>query len=275
MEYNIILSFLLILLVILIIIYYRKIVVRTEYFENRVENVIMTTYFCRRKNPQNQILSNCNDINYIKPWYYSMKKLGLNGVIFHDGMSQEFIDKYQTNKIKFVFVDIGNYPYSLNDLRYFVYYDYINRNANLKNIFMTDGNDVTVVQSPFNKTNKIAVGIDGTDDGKYSYFESYGYSNMQLSQFNKNNNKYKFEPNHHKMYSAGILGGNRKQMLYFLKNMIKILSQMKDKKLNCNMVAFNYVIKYILNYNVISETPVCSQFKKYQNHRKDVWFIHK
>jgi len=40
------------------------------------------------------------------------------------------------------------------------------------------------------------------------------------------------------------------------------------------MAIFNYIL-YKYYYNDIVQDGVASIFKKYQNHRKDVWFIHK
>ena len=137
-------------LVILIIVLLSLLPKNNEHFSNLGnENVIMTTYFCNKNDPQRPKRAPCNDFQYIKPWYNSIKKLGLNGVIFHDGMDETFIKKYQNDKIKFVYVDSNSYEFSLNDLRYFVYLDYIKKHKNIENIFMTDGNDVIVVKNPF------------------------------------------------------------------------------------------------------------------------------
>ena len=243
-----------------------------------MDNVIMTTYFCKKKDPQRGNTAPCNDIKYIKPWYYSMKKLNLNGIVFHDGLSEKFIEKYKTDKIKFEYVNTKKFEYSVNDLRYFVYLDYLKRNTNIQNIFMTDGNDVTVVNSPFNKFEKTCVGQDADDNGNYIY-TSHPYIKKQLTIFNSNKKwTYKFNENKNiKFYSAGILGGNRRQIVFFLENMVKIFNDMnqEQKRKNLNMVVFNYVIYHMLNEDVMSDAPLCSRFKKYENHRKDVCFIHK
>lgn len=251
-----------------------------ESFENNnFKNVIMTTYFCKKKDPQRNTYAPCNDIKYIKPWYYSIKKLGLNGIIFHDGMSKEFINKYQTDKIKFVYVNSNKYDYSLNDLRFFVYYDYILNNNNIENVFMTDGNDVTVVQNPFKDCNTIMVGHDANGNGTQTYLNFKNNTIKKwLNHFNNNNWKYKIDYiKNKKCYNAGILGGNRQDIIKFLKNMVIIFKQMNSsqKTKDLNIIVFNYVIYTIFNNNVKSGSPICSRFKKYENNRKDVYFIHK
>ena len=113
-------------------------------------NVIFTTYFCRKIDPIRKVHAPCNDFSYIAPWYTSMQELGLYGVIFHDGMSDKFINQYQTAKIRIRYVgDSGRVHISLNDYRYFIYLKVLEANANYEQVFMTDGNDVKVVRSPF------------------------------------------------------------------------------------------------------------------------------
>ena len=58
----------------------------------------MTTYFCKKKDPQRNKYASCSNISYIKPWYYSLKRLNLNGIVFYDNIDKEFIKKYQTKK---------------------------------------------------------------------------------------------------------------------------------------------------------------------------------
>ena len=269
-------KYLLLLILIIVFICILKKNSDKEKFTN-FKNVIMTTYFCKKKDPQRKKFAPCNDFKYIKPWYNSINKLGLNGIIFHDGLSSNFINKYQTDKIKFEYVNSQNFKYSMNDQRYFIYLDYIKKNSEIQNVFMTDGNDVTVVNSPFNKFKKICVGQDADDKGEQIYTNN-DYIKRQLEIFNNHEWAYSIDDSENKkFYSAGILGGNRQQMLYFLNKMIVIFNKMNEeqKKKNLNMVVFNYVIHYYLNENVESDSPLCSRFKKYENHRKDVCFIHK
>jgi hypothetical protein len=259
-------------LITLIIILYFLLLKNNEHFSNLGnENVIMTTYFCNKKDPQRPQKAPCNDLLYIKPWYYSVKRLGLNGVVFHDGMSDNFIKKYETDKIKFVYVDSNSYVYSLNDLRYFVYYDYILKNKNIKNVFMTDGNDVSIVKSPFNKFNKLCVGNEPMKISKSNWMRK------KIKRFNHNNSKQFTYNNSSQIYNAGILGGKRDEILKFLNNMIDVFENFDEaqKHENLNMIVFNYVVYNVFNQNVISGFPLNSDYKKYQNKRKDICFIHK
>ena len=50
------------------------------------ELYLVTCYFTRLKDPQHGIVRNIPDIKYIKPWYESVNRLKINGVIFHDNL---------------------------------------------------------------------------------------------------------------------------------------------------------------------------------------------
>ena len=239
-------------------------------------NVIMTTYFCNKEHNQKEkehTSASCNDINYIKPWYESVKKLNLNGIIFHDGLSDEFIKEYETSNIKFAYTNSYQYDYSLNDLRFFVYLEYILKNPDIQNVFMTDGNDVTVVKNPFElDLNKLYVGNENgvtinhllkykKTTGMYKKISEYEISRLQ---------KFSKSP----LLNAGIVGGNRY-------NIIKLLTIMtdyfkKDSCLKCNMnmgVLNQSVYNNFSNYS--TGEPLHSAFYGFQNDRKDVYFIHK
>ena len=264
----------LILLLILLITLYILLSKNNEHFSNiKNSNVIMTTYFCNKKDPQRKKKAPCDDITYIKPWYYSIKKLGLNGIVFHDGLSDNFVKQYETNRIKFFYVNSNEYDLSLNDLRYFVYYDYIKKHKNIKNIFMTDGNDVTIVKNPFTDKllTKICVGKELNLIGENKWMI------RKINQFNQSNkDKFVYDKSY-STYSAGILGGRRRDVLNFLSSMIKIFENFnsKQRKENLNMIVFNYVIYNKFNEDVISGEDLHSKYKKYENHRKDIYFIHK
>jgi hypothetical protein len=268
------------LLVILVIILYYLInkenkenVENVEKFENN-KNVIMTTYFCKKKDPQRKNYAPCDDFIYIKPWYNSIKRLGLRGIIFHDGMSKKFIKQYETENIRFEYVDSKKFEYSLNDQRFLIYYDYLLKHSEISNVFMTDGNDVKLVKSPFNNIcNNLCV---GSEKGK---IKTNKWLQTKINILNSNNNlNCEWKNKNVNIYNAGILGGNRKIVMEFLKEMrnIFIILDKKQKKENLNMSIFNYVMfNNFSNKNILTGEKLHSVFKEYQNNRKDVYFIHK
>jgi len=263
----------LLLILVITLVLYNVLKNKKETFDNKISNILLTTYFCKKKDPQRKNFAPCDDIKYIKPWYESIKKLDLNGIVFHDGLSKKFVANYETENIKFVKVDSSKFKYSLNDQRYFIYLDYLKKNQNIKKVFMTDGNDVTVIQNPFEKLNlnKINVGSELSQIYKNKWIQE------KIKQYNSNS-KLKFNSNIQDIvYNAGILGGERNLVINFLQNMIIKFNNMNNLQIrqNLNTIVFNNVIYNDLKNNVNTGEPLHSRYKKFENNRKDICFIHK
>lgn len=231
-------------------------------------NILLTTYFTSRDNPQREGKRvKPNDFSYIKNYYLSVKQNGLNTVIFHDGLSNTFTEQYETDKIQFVRVDLEYDNKSLNDVRYFVYYDYLRQQTNIDKVFMTDGNDVVVVKNPFDFIENDIVYV-GSDRNRIlnHYFlkeiavKAYGsfdkFKNIEIC----------------KVANAGVLGGEYYLMLDFLLAMICEFGE-TDKNANANMMVFNYVLHTYFPNHLIGY-PITSEFMKYET-RTDVFFRHK
>ena len=113
------------------------------------ENIIFTSYYFNQPDPQRKKYQK-EDFNYIKPFYDSVKKLNLSCIIFHDGLSQKFINKYQTDKIKFILFKHEDYKTtSGNDTRYLVYLNYL-RDKHYDKLIISDINGVEFLKDPFN-----------------------------------------------------------------------------------------------------------------------------
>ena len=59
--------------------------------------------------------------------------------------------------------------------------------------------------------------------------------------------------------------------------MIKIFNNLDEKQRrdNLNMIVFNYVVYNNYKQKVNTGEPLHSVYKKFENNRKDVYFIHK
>ena len=257
------------------------------------QDVIVTTYYSSNiGNYKGRSILN-NDFQYISPWYNSVLKLKLNGIIFHDGLSNDFIKKYTTNNIKFIYNDPDKFLYSKNDQRFLIYYKFLKYNKNIKNIFMTDGNDVIIRNDPFNyivdnnnkhKKDFYYVCSEYRRKLKDNNFTKFNF--IRINHYIKNpDKKFKiktFDKNKDNiLFNAGILGGNRNNMLYFLRLMNEKLNntfkyipkQLHDR--NINMIVFNYVLYDIIDENkIVTGYPLHSRFTRYEK-RNDVIFSHK
>ena len=134
---------------------------------------------------------------------------------------------------------------------------------------MTDGNDVTIVNNPFNfiNNNDIYIGTEEeTIKDKLDWFNKKCINEDLKNSLDKN----KFEI----ILNAGIIGGTRENILDLLEKMNKMFKNYANKDCDINMQVLNVVGYDDLKNKKISK-KLNSKFKHYQHYRDDVYFIHK
>ena len=145
-----------------------------EFVKPNIDNVILSCYFTSKRDPihaaecENKHQKKDN-YEYIKPLYDSVKKLNLHLVIFHDGLSSDFLKKYQINNIFFVKTKLLG-GLSINDERYIIYYQFLLK-YKYKNVLTSDISDVYVAKNPFNL-------IDNFDLNQYKDLEEIVNSDL-------------------------------------------------------------------------------------------------
>jgi hypothetical protein len=179
------------------------------------ENIILAVYFNKYKDPQRGNYVNGNDINYILPWYSSIIEKKMYGIIFHDHLNDEFIQKYENEYVKFIYIDhqyltLDNYydtefpeekknrlysktqrlntnnNASINDFRFVVYYNFIRQNPDLKYVFCTDVSDIWFVNN-FNSYLKPNIFYSG-EIPKYNVIGQCGCSGNRKYKGHKKGN---------------------------------------------------------------------------------------
>lgn len=249
-----------------------------------MSTAIITSYFSKKKHPnhpsdphvvgrdyEGRVPS--DELNYIKPWYESVRKLNLQGFVFHDNLSQDFTDEHTTDKIKFI--KVGESIYSNNDYRFFCFKDFVSDN-DFDYVFHADASDVTVVKDPSEliKDNPEVDFFACKDSIKLNQFGNYLHVHQH---FNFDDQiLFMLNINNWDLINMGVIGGKHKNMLEFYTRFTEVRESMGETEFNSDMWLCQYLLrsqfkdkKFIMGY------PVCSEFKKYQNDRKDVYFIHK
>jgi len=234
-------------------------------------NAIITTYFTSYLDVQRNIFWKNNDHNITNTWAKSIHDNNLNGIILHDNcVDEEFIRYY--NPIKFIKVNT-NYNFSCIDYRWYCIYELLNNpKYKFDYVFITDLSDVRIVNSPFTSllNDKIYMGNDNA-----GIVNSNNYLNKiifpQLHDYHFDFFKIINRP----VLNCGVVGGHISIIIPLIKRVLDEFNNIKrDNKRYYDMAIFNYIL-YKYYYNDIVQDGVASIFKKYQNHRKDVWFIHK
>lgn len=109
-------------------------------------DVVLTTYFASRPDPQTGAYVPREELDYIAPWYHSMRSTGAFGIVFHDHLSPGFVARHATDRIRFLRVRLGRF--NLNDERFLLYLGFL-VDFPSSAVFMTDATDVTITRSPF------------------------------------------------------------------------------------------------------------------------------
>lgn len=260
--------------------------------DQNLKKVVFTCYFTKRVDPQSGILRSEPDYKYIKPWYESMVKLDIHGIIIHDGIDKDFINKYETEKIQFREYKAGKY--AIFDERWLFYYLFI-KQTNIEYAFCTDLSDVFITHSPFERHIEKKVLYMGRDNAN-----KIRQSQWILNEINiylKDSGitipkSFYYQP----LYNVGVFGGDRAILLFFLSKVIEYTQYTETERFK-EMTVFNIIIhKYLgvelqysqseativdphndkmsSNHVVKSGYPLNSMFKGFEFDSKAT-FIHK
>lgn len=261
-------------------------------WEKDKEELILTCYFTQKKDPQLGIVRINPEIDYIRPWYLSIVKNKLHGIILHDGLNDDFIKAYENEFVQFRKVIYGNY--SIFEERWFAYYLFV-KDTNVQRIFLTDCNDVIITKNPFQikiRQETLYIGRDCTNKIYHS-----GWLEEERRRYEKDaNTRLPTTYLYQNVYNAGVVGGSRSVILALSAEMIN-LTLKTNTDVHKDMTLINLVIHnhfpVVLNYsashkrlvdpnndpfasceNIISGYPFNSLFKGFEND-SDAYFIHK
>ena len=201
------------------------------------KNVVMTSYFTGPRYIPNKNYYILPDLfQFFEAWFLTGKQFGVHFVIFHDHLSQLFQSKmknFYPGHVEFVKLSSLN-GRSVNDIRYYIQYNYLQTHPEIRNVLLTDSRDVIFLQNPFKVMEVIGdylyMGIDNSFFS--SIYESWvgRWSLKPCLPSELNTDAAKRYPVH----NAGVIGGSRHVMLAYLTQLILYLDRAPHKK-NCNM----------------------------------------
>ena len=248
-----------------------------------MNTVIFTSYFSVKKHPNdpndNAVIGRDSDgrvlqnnFEYISKWYNSVVDTKISARIFYDNLTEDFIQKYSTEKINFIKVNTSDY--SNNDWRFFCYRNYLENNF-FDSVFLTDGSDVKVVKDPglilseYPDTD-LFVCKDNIMLNQFPYLQLHkqvGWDN--LDWFIQNQNSLP-------LINMGVIGGSYTNIKKFLNAFCTTRIRLGAPDFNSDMWIGQYVFRQILSdKKIMIGEPFTSNFKSYEDDRKDVCFIHK
>lgn len=199
-----------------------------------------------------------DDFDRIQIWYDSLLQVGCNGIIFHDNLSDWFIEKWTCPQVKFVKYELST-DRSLNDERYYCYLQYLKDNEHIKRVMLLDLFDVEFFSNPF----------ELFDDSKYDF-----YCGGDTGEYNDKMNREKMIATFGQPYyeteiklHAGTCGGNRVELERLLVTMTKTFDDLTNKGNldNVNMAVFNKCVYDLFDKDrIMWGNPLNSRFKAYE-----------
>ncbi|CAJ1440239.1 unnamed protein product [Effrenium voratum] len=242
--------------------------------------MVLTSYFTTKKDWQRG--------KYAKPSFSKIQKLyqttisnGLTVSVLYDNLPQDFIDAYASQRFRFVQVNLTEFDkrYGVNDVRYFFFDRLLRQNAEWKSIFIVDAFDVRSGMNPCSGIQPGRIYVGGEQDRlkKHPWMKA---------RFQKMGGKYNQwytskVTDRMKILNCGLTGGLRDIMQKFLVRMVQVLQdpalaiRQKHEDINLNMAALNYILYTEFEGKFQSGPPVHSVYKRFENRRKDVWWVHK
>lgn len=199
--------------------------------------LVVSNYFTSKSDPQRSIYQDSNSFDYIEEWYNSVVSYRLNAIILHDGLSSAFIEKYGNEHIHFIACSLGDY--SLNDER-FILFNALVKSTDYPYYLFTDISDVVFLKDPLRRLKsdgRMHIGLD--------LYRSNAYSVWFMDKLNELRKiGIKFNPEFYAMpmFCAGVIGGQRKEMLWLLDKMEQLFLKI-DNPNNYDMLVLNKVLQ--------------------------------
>ena len=202
---------------------------------HKLQDIILTSFFTSVKDQQRNVHMPAI-IDYMYNFYISAKYHNLNVLIFHDNLTNHFVQNYTTNHVKFNKVEPWNDTMSTNDKRFVLYYDRVLKHQP-KKVLLLDIADIIFWGNPFEYLNT------SSED---NIFLSPDYANLLSNNWMKDNFRRcygeQYKDLDHKTYCAGAWGGTYKSVMCLLKCLVLELTESPMNKYNCDQIAYNWCI---------------------------------
>lgn len=231
---------------------------------------IITTYFTTDRDPQRFNVWAKDDFSIIERFYNGLVEHDLNAFILVDNTSDEFIKKYETDKIKFIKSDSSGL--NMVDVRWGLYNNLLKSKVDIDRVFFLDVSDVLILKTPFNliESDKIYCGDEECINiSNVWMMERYNLLNQHLILNSLGSYSSK------QVLNAGILGGERSLMLEITEKIANILNISKVTITTVDMSVFNHVLYSEYESKLVHGMPVNTVFRDYDIHNQDAWFCHK
>ena len=255
----------------------------SSYVQQRNEkrhNVIFTSYFTTTEDSQRNRKKAPSRFQYMKDWYWSVKKQQLRAVVFHDGLDARFRQRLMRHYPAVTFHYIPSLQHrSTNDARFYAYLAYLDSHPEVDRVMLTDISDVRFQMNPFLLVDMLGDWLyTGTDIDIFPSMRTMPWINQRLqncfSNYSVRAGDLHTLMDLDTVYNAGVMGGARHTVMALLTRIVQYLDN-APPHLNCNMPAVNYAIHKHFFDRVFTGFPLTSRFLRRQTAPKGVYIVHK
>jgi hypothetical protein len=221
-----------------------------------------------------------DNFELVRDWAASVAAAKLQGVLFHNGFSEETCQAYTSEYLTFVKINY-NPQFNPNVYRYLVYLDFLEKQTHSPaNLFVTDVTDVTLVNNPFtdplfiSSPNTLFCGDEPTQLANEWMLAHASSLRSQIEDYADYEARFATDT----LLNCGIIGGAYPLFLAFLKQLCAIHRRYNASNKTAytgDMGAFNYLVRTKFNDRLRHGFPVNTVFKSYEEERSDCWFRHK
>jgi hypothetical protein len=243
--------------------------------------LVCTSYLSTSADPQRGRFRRPDCFEYMRSWYDSMQSLDLRGFVLHDGLTPAFVNRYQTDRIRFVRVPPSRW--STNDARFFAYRRLLAR-RDFSHAFLTDISDVTIVRDPFRELVRrrwrLVIGDEAYPSPMGRTIRTHPWLIERICQTRSRSSMEVFHFFSRRWFdlptlNAGVIGGRAPEIRRFLDSFVRTRTMIGHPDRTLNMPLVNYIFHRQFAGRFHAGAPVTSRFKRFERNRRDVWFIHK
>ena len=221
-----------------------------------------------------------DNFDLVRAWVDSVAAAKLQGVLFHNGFSEETCQTYASEYLTFVKINY-NPQFNPNVYRYLIYLDFLEKQTHSPaNLFVTDVTDVTLVNNPFtdplfiSSPNTLFCGNEHIQLANEWMLAHASSLRSQIEDYADYEARFATDT----LLNCGIIGGSYPLFLAFLQQLCAIHRRYNATNKTAytgDMGAFNYLVRTKFNTQLRHGYPVNTVFKAYEASRNDCWFRHK
>lgn len=195
---------------------------------------------------------------YLRPWWATVNRVGLSGVVLHDGLPEEFVSTATTRHVRFERIEPGEWPI-LHD-RHRLCRDFLRSHGD-EYVFITDISDVAFKRDPF--------ALIRADRGQHRLFIGSEQKRIGESRCLRSEITNQFGCLLHaerQVVNPGIVGGLKHEVIYFLEKVIACIAEQR-RLVNSDMSIVNKVVHDTYAWGeLFTGLPLHSRFKKWEYH---------